>query len=299
MGVREIGQWLFFLTPYLLLIGAYVGVLCWTFGSPRPSSIRAGVVVSLLAACAAIARAYWHFFTTWSSMGGLGLFFLPVYAALIGVVGYLGGWSGTVLLQACTGIGLSGSRPRMLSTAIAAVTRVILAISGYRIVSRQLLLARAQERTGMYLPSIVKQAMAARDVEVLERVAAHSDVPILEELYAFGERDSIFREFNSPYFSVWHALAGNPYMPSELLALLARHPGGDVEKRVIGSAIATNPSAPTDVLADLADDPDETVRELVCLNPRLSAEVLLKLKNDTSARVRGRADYFLRKRHAQ
>ena len=39
MEIGEIGQWLFFLIPYLLLIGACVGVLRWAFASPRPGSV--------------------------------------------------------------------------------------------------------------------------------------------------------------------------------------------------------------------------------------------------------------------
>ena len=196
---------------------------------------------------------------------------------------------------------MTGGRPRALSAAIAAVTLVIIAISGYSVVVRQLLLARAQERTGIYLPSIVQQAIATRDVEVLELAARNTQTPVslMEELFAFGERDPTFREPSSTYSGVRYALAGNPNTPSELLAQLARRPGSTVERGNLHYKIATNPNTPSNVLAGLANDPDELVRTWVCSNPRISAEVLLRLKNDMSARVRDSAEHFLRKRHVQ
>lgn len=210
---------------------------------------------------------------------GIGLFFLPLYAVYVGIVGFIISWFVLTLFTFFSAKRRSvvPKKTWVLYIILAIFILIAVSVSTYTFIARRLILREAEspQIDQTRLEEIYAKVMKGHDTEILKILAQNSQtpVPILEEIYASYPQD-----LND---GIYYSLATNKNTPSEILGKLAKSKWGFVR-----NAVADNPNTPAKVLRILADDKDFLVKVSVTRNPNVTRDILLKLKVDHDNAVR-------------
>jgi hypothetical protein len=249
-------------------------------GAPEAAQVnetprRYGWIAGILSFCFFFATGILSISTSKSSTAAVGYVFLPFYAAIMGVLGYLTGW--------CAGYFLGWYRSSTKTGRLPAIAAAFVVVT---------------------MTSLAAWAFTASGHRSEMREAARNPNTAPEDLARLAESTNEY---------VVGDVAGNPKLSEAALRKLANRGGyliewglahnrstpGDILSRLAGSAneytrayVAANPGAPADILAALSKDRMEHVRWSVAQNPstpRGIVEVLLGDANQTVRRLAGDA----------
>jgi hypothetical protein len=239
---------------------------------------RFGLIVGILCFCFFFATGILSISASKSSTAAVGYVFFPFYAAIIGALGFLGGW--------CAGYFLVWYR-------LPAKTRRLRAI--------------AAALVPLVMTILVAWAVAASNHRSDVREAARNPNTAPEDLERLTESTNEY---------VLGDVAGNPKLSEAALRKLANHGGylvewglahnrstpGDILSRLGGSAneytrgfVAANPNAPAAILAVLSKDRMDHVRWSVAQNPSTPRSIIEVLFGDANETVRRMADDAMRR----
>jgi Leucine rich repeat variant len=262
----------------------------------RERLLRSAVSAALTLALAAFP--VWCAVLTWwliadpSSTAVVGIYAVPLVAAVLAGLVFAVVWSALALAR----LARPGARGRA-GWGRALLALLLLAglstLAGLAV--RQELLLREAERSSTS-PSRLAELFARETVQgdaaIVAAIAANPSTPgeVLAVIAAAprpewrapraGWLRNLLLAPSSRVWSVAAALAGNPNAPPEVLRRLA-----DAEAEV-AFRLARNPSAPPGVLTSLAGRPEASVRSAVAANPRTPAGTLVRLAGDGERSVR-------------
>jgi hypothetical protein len=272
----------------------------------RPARPPLGGAAPAALTFALVAFPVWCIVLTWrlivdpSSTAVIGIYAVPLLAALLAGSVFAAVWSLVVLARAGTH-GRAGLGKALLAVAILAGLSMLIGSA-----VRQELLLREAERSSTSparLAELFARETVRRDSAVVAALAANPSTPpeVLRRLAA-GEAEVAFRLAQNPATppglltslasrteaSVRSAVAANPRTPAATLVLLA----GDGELAV-RRVVARNAAVPPAALAALARDADRDTRLLVASNPSIPASALRLLAQDPDEKVRTYAERAL------
>lgn len=209
----------------------------------------------------------------------MSLIFIPPYATLIGISGFLVSWAVLTLFVFFSPKHHSSIPKRKLI--FHALLSVLILVISYVIITHQLLLYRAgsPKSSQTCLSEIYKKAIKKSDIKILQKLAKNPNTPI-------GILENIYESYHGNNSnSLFDLLAENKNTPQEVLEELAKN-----RQYYIRESVAKNPNTPIEVLRILADDVYYSARIAVAKNPNVTRDILLKLKSDRDEGVKKAAN---------
>jgi hypothetical protein len=249
-------------------------------GAPAPAQDnetrrRYGWIAGTLCFCFFLAAGILSISASKSSTAAVGYIFLPFYAAIAGLLGYLAGWCAGYFLVWYRSPAKTGRLPA-IAAALVPVMMIILAAWAWTASSH-----RSEMREAARNPNTAS--------EDLERLAQSTNEYVLGDVAGNPKlSESALRKLanHGGYLVEW-GLAHNPATPADILSRLA----GSANENTRGF-VAANSNAPADILTVLSKDRVEHVRWSVAQNPSTPGsviEVLLRDGNETVRRSAGDA----------